>query len=203
MLDRRPLVARANDPKHSGGVTVRLKWLLFLGALAAASVLILLTAREESAPATHPRRTSELAAPREPARETTLEAKTRESPSQPAPREALRVEAPAPGVATIPAASGEQRLMTELRELGLRDPSRSLRLALEGDVRFPASREEPERGFYAVRALMDLGRTDDAIARARALVEKHPNDPFALDVARHMLTHPMTHPSEVGYAKAP
>ena len=91
--------------------------------------------------------------------------------------------------------------MTELREVGLRDPARSLRLAREGDVRFPASPDEAERGWYEVRALVDLKRTDEAVARARALFEKHPESPFAIDVAKHMLTHPMTHPSEVGYAK--
>jgi len=185
-------VARADDSKHSAGVTVRLKWFLLLGALAGVSVLILLFVRGESASSTRPR-TSERAAPRQPVSSATLDV-----PAQ-APLEPPRVETPAPTVATTPATSGEQRLMTELRELGLRNPARSLRLALEGDVRFPASPNEPERGWYAVRAMMDLGRTDDAVARARALVEKHPNDPFALDVARHMLTNPMTHPSEVGY----
>jgi len=178
-------------------VTVRLKWLLVLGALAAVSVLIVRLGREESAPATRPRRTSELETPREPARPPTLAAPTRASPAPP------RVETPAPTVATIPAASEERRLMTELREVGLRDPARSLRLAREGDLRFPASPEEPERGWYEVRALVDLKRTDETVTRTRALIEKHPQSPFAHDMAKHMLTHPMTHPTEVGYAKTP
>jgi outer membrane protein assembly factor BamD (BamD/ComL family) len=48
---------------------------------------------------------------------------------------------------------------------------------------------------------VDLKRTDEAVAHSRALVAKYPQSHFALDVARHMLTHPMRDPAEVGYAK--
>jgi len=92
--------------------------------------------------------------------------------------------------------------MAELREVGLEDPELSLYLAREADARFPASPAGAERGWYEVRALVDLKRTAEAVARARTLVERYPENPFALDVAKHLLTNPMTDPEEVGYAKA-
>ena len=99
--------------------------------------------------------------------------------------------------------SEEAEFMTMLRDVGLQDPELSLHLAREGEARFPGGREAAERGWYEVRALVDLKRTDEAVAVSRVLVEKYPNSPFAADVARHMLTHPMRDPGEVGYAARP
>ena len=89
-----------------------------------------------------------------------------------------------------------------LRDVGLQDPELSLHLAREGDARFPGSPDGAERGWYAVRALVDLKRMDEAVAESRVLVQKYPQSPFTADVAKHMLTHPMRDPGEVGYAKA-
>jgi hypothetical protein len=90
--------------------------------------------------------------------------------------------------------------MERLRELGpIAHPELSLKLAREGDEQFPGSPDAAERGWFAVRALMEMRRTDDAVAEARIMVEKYRGTSFANDVEKHMLTHPMTHPSEVGY----
>jgi hypothetical protein len=96
----------------------------------------------------------------------------------------------------------ESTLMERLRELRSQDPELSLRLAREGDTKFPGSPDAAERGWFAVRALMEMQRVDEAVAEARGMVEKYRGTFFAADVERHMLTHPMTHPSEVGYGKA-
>jgi hypothetical protein len=95
----------------------------------------------------------------------------------------------------------ESTLMERLRELRSQNPELSLKLAREGDTKFPGSPDAAERGWFAVRALMDMERVDDAVAEARAMVEKYRGTFFAADVERHMLTHPMTHPTEVGYGK--
>ncbi len=96
----------------------------------------------------------------------------------------------------------EVALMAKLRDLGpIANPELSLKLAREGDEKFPASPDAAERGWFIVRALMEMRRTDDAIAESRIMVEKYRGASFANDVERHMLSHPMTHPSEVGYVE--
>lgn len=96
----------------------------------------------------------------------------------------------------------EVALMVRLRELGpIASPELSLKLAREGDERFPGSPDAAERGWFAVRALMEMQRIDEAVAESRLMVDKHRGTSFANDVERHMLTHPMTHPTEVGYVE--
>jgi hypothetical protein len=96
----------------------------------------------------------------------------------------------------------ESVLMERLRELRSQDPELSLKLAREGDTKFPGSPDAAERGWFAVRALMEMQRIDEAVAEARVMVAKYQGTSFAADVERHMLTHPMTHPTEVGYGKS-
>ena len=92
----------------------------------------------------------------------------------------------------------EDELLDALSELGADDPELALRLARETRARFPDSVRSAEPAYFEVRALVNLGRLDEAVTNARALVAAHPHDPLANEVARHLLTHPMTHPTEVG-----
>lgn len=92
----------------------------------------------------------------------------------------------------------ESELLESLAELGADDPELSLRLAREARTRFPNSARSAEPAYFEVRALVNLGRLDEAVTSARALVSAHPHDPLANEVARHLLTHPLTHPTEVG-----
>lgn len=92
----------------------------------------------------------------------------------------------------------EDELLDSLSELGADDPELSLRLAREARARFPNSARSAEPAYFEVRALVNLGRLNEAVASARALVAAHPHDPLANEVARHLLTHPLTHPTEVG-----
>mgnify|MGYP001553530142 CR=1 FL=1 len=92
----------------------------------------------------------------------------------------------------------ENELLESLSELGAEDAELSLRLSREARARFPDSARSAEPAYFEVRALVNLGRLDEAVTGARALVAAHPHDPLANEVARHLLTHPLTHPTEVG-----
>lgn len=92
----------------------------------------------------------------------------------------------------------EDELMRSLTELSAEDAALTLQLAHEAKTRFPHSPRAAERDYLAVRALVDLRRMDEAVAQARAFVAAHPDDPLANDIARHLLTHPMRHPTEIG-----
>lgn len=92
----------------------------------------------------------------------------------------------------------EDELMRSLSELSAEDAELALQLAGDAKTRFPGSSRAAERDYFEVRALVNLGRLDDAVAKARALVAAHPDEPLANDVARHLLTHPMRHPTEIG-----
>lgn len=106
-----------------------------------------------------------------------------------------------PPAAPSALARDEAMLMASLRALGLKHPERSLELAREGHALFPASPDAAERGWFVVRALVELGRFDQALAESRSMVEKYRGSPFALDVEKHLLTRPLTHATEVGYAE--
>ena len=91
--------------------------------------------------------------------------------------------------------------MKNLHELGEAAPAASLRLALEGNARFPTSLQAPERGWIICKSLVNMQRFQEAVAEARVVVEQYPNTPWALDIARHLLVNPMTDPAERGYGK--
>ncbi len=98
-------------------------------------------------------------------------------------------------------ASVEDSLMQRLHELGERDPTASLELAVAGNTRFPASPGAAERGWIICKSLANLRRFDEAVAEARIVVEAYPNTPWALDVAHHLLLNPLTDSSERGYGQ--
>ena len=93
----------------------------------------------------------------------------------------------------------EATIMQRLHAIGQADPAAALGLALEGNARFPASADAPERGWIICRSLVDLRRFSEAVAEARVVVERYPDTPWALDVERHLLVNPMSDPSERGY----
>jgi len=93
----------------------------------------------------------------------------------------------------------EATIMQRLHAIGETEPSAALGLALEGNARFPASADAPERGWIICRSLVNLRRFSEAVAEARVVVERYPDTPWALDVERHLLVNPMSDPSERGY----
>jgi len=92
----------------------------------------------------------------------------------------------------------EDELMSLLNELGASDAEFSLQLVRVARARFPGSSRASERDYIEVRSLVSLGKMDDAMVQAKAFVAAYHEHPLANDVARHLLTHPMTHPTEIG-----
>lgn len=91
--------------------------------------------------------------------------------------------------------------MARLRDLSGSDPGQSLTLAREGSAEFKNSADEPERRWYMVRSLMNLGRSQEARAEARRLIDTYPSSEWAADVHRHLFVNPPTDPAERGYGK--
>jgi hypothetical protein len=93
----------------------------------------------------------------------------------------------------VPASTddAERALMAELRELGQSSPERSLRLARRGIAEFGESHDAPERAWFAIRALVNLGRFPEALEEARTMVDRYKDTTFANDVERHLLVHPL------------
>lgn len=71
----------------------------------------------------------------------------------------------------------EMDQLAEIRRAS--QPARALALAEEGHARFPRGVFWQEREARAIGALVSLGRSGEAKARARAFVEKHPESPMA------------------------
>ena len=89
----------------------------------------------------------------------------------------------------------EPTLMTNLRAFGHTDHERAIRLAREGNIRFPTSRDAAERGWYVVKSLNGLGRFHEARDEARTMVARFRGTPWADDVERHTLVYPLDQPS--------
>jgi outer membrane protein assembly factor BamD (BamD/ComL family) len=89
-------------------------------------------------------------------------------------------------------------MMQQLRELQGSAPLLALRLAREGNERFPNSPEAAERTWHVVKSLTDLGKFDEAREEARQMIQAFPNTSWADDVYRHVLHHPPGPPTTVG-----
>src|SRR6478609_3381868 len=66
----------------------------------------------------------------------------------------------------------EATIMQRLHAIGEADPAAALALAFEGNARFPASADAPERGWIICRSLVELRRFPEAVAEARVVVEQ-------------------------------
>jgi hypothetical protein len=92
----------------------------------------------------------------------------------------------------------EAAIMSELRALAQSSPERSLELVREADARFPGSEDAPERWWFKIRSLVNLGRLAEAHSEATVMVDTFRDTPWAGDVERHLLTHPLDHPAQRG-----
>jgi hypothetical protein len=104
----------------------------------------------------------------------------------------------------LPAKSNTQdeaSLMAKLRDLVETDPARALELAREGNSRFPTGEGAAERGWVICKALTNMERFNEARDEAKGMVRKFPGTSWAMDVTKHILINPGTHPSERGYGK--
>ena len=91
----------------------------------------------------------------------------------------------------------EPGLMTQLRRLVDNAPGRTIELAREGQKRFPGRPDEPERSWMIAKALVSLGRFEEACDEARRLVRTHRDNVWALDAVRHLLRYPLDLQSRV------
>jgi hypothetical protein len=164
---------------------------LTISALFVALLLTAATIGVRAREARHPAEVGSAALPAQMGTETPSSASGQASfpPSVPeAPEPEVRHIAPVSGPAAD--ALGEAELMQQLREMRQSDPELSLRLAREGNERFPGSPEAAERASIVVKSLMRTGKAEEATAEARAMVAKYPGTSWALDVKRHMLDIP-------------
>lgn len=84
--------------------------------------------------------------------------------------------------------------MAKLRDLGSTDLELSLRLAREGNERFPNSPDALERMWFVCKSLTGLGRSEEARAEALRMVQKYPGSSLTNDVQRHVLFAPKFDP---------
>ncbi|WP_437602168.1 hypothetical protein [Sorangium sp. So ce590] len=107
----------------------------------------------------------------------------REAPRPP------RLAAPAPAPEAIVAVDNddlvrESNLVDRSRAALAQDPEAALAALDRHQTDFPKGRLAEEREFIAIRALMRLGRADEARARAAAFVARYPSSSFAEPVRR-------------------
>lgn len=89
----------------------------------------------------------------------------------------------------------ETALMSELRARAASAPLEAIELAQRLNERFPESAHSPERGHIVAKALVALRRFHEAQQVAREMKVRHPGNPYALDVERHLLVYPLGMPS--------
>jgi len=85
--------------------------------------------------------------------------------------------------------------MAKIRELGSGDLELSLRLAREGNERYPNSPEAAERTWFICKSLTGLGRPEEAHSEALKMVQKYPGTSWTSDIQRHVLSNPEIPPT--------
>jgi hypothetical protein len=116
-----------------------------------------------------------------------------EPPAKPLPVPAALATGSRLRTATKPDAEkplDETSLMTKLHDLAASDPPLSLTVAKEALDRFPDSPNAPEFNWNLVKALFNMGRSEEAREEARVMIAKYPGNDFAGDVDHHLLNHP-------------
>ncbi|WP_437513248.1 tetratricopeptide repeat protein [Sorangium sp. So ce1099] len=106
----------------------------------------------------------------------------------PARREAPRNTRPAAPAPAAPIDSDallrESNLIDRARAAATQNPEAALAAVGEHQREFPAGRLAEEREYVAIRALMRLGRVDEARARADAFLARYPSTSYADRVRR-------------------
>jgi hypothetical protein len=95
---------------------------------------------------------------------------------------AATARAAPPAVSDASAVVDEPSLMAELRSIKGSDPERAIRLAEQGNQRFPDSADAPERASIRIHALSDEGQHSEARRSAEDMVNHYPDSPWVRDV---------------------
>jgi hypothetical protein len=83
----------------------------------------------------------------------------------------------------------ESSLMARMRDARGRDPALVLRLARDGNARFPESTDAPERAAAIVHALAELDRPMEARGAAEAMVNSYPDSNWVREVEQFTGAH--------------
>ncbi|WP_438028679.1 hypothetical protein [Sorangium sp. So ce233] len=97
-------------------------------------------------------------------------------PAAPAPAEAAAIDSDE--------LLRESNLIDRARAAAAQDPDAALAAVSEHQREFPAGRLAEEREYVAIRALMRLGRVDEARARAGSFLARYPSTSYADRVNR-------------------
>ncbi|WP_437290216.1 hypothetical protein [Sorangium sp. So ce406] len=97
-------------------------------------------------------------------------------PAAPAPAEAAAIDSDE--------LLRESNLIDRARAAAAQDPDAALAAVSEHQREFPAGRLAEEREYVAIRALMRLGRVDEARARAASFLARYPSTSYADRVNR-------------------
>jgi len=114
------------------------------------------------------------------------------TPSAPAAAADAPITASARPVAPAPAASAtfdEAELMRELCSARGNDPSLAVELAREGNRRFPASTDAPERASILIHALSEQGLKSEARGEAEDMVNRYPDSHWVREIERFTGAH--------------
>jgi hypothetical protein len=84
----------------------------------------------------------------------------------------------------------EAALLAKIDDLGPSNLALTVELAREGLRRFPDSPRAPEFAMNLAKALLHMGRVDEAREEARTMLKKYPDSPFTREVEHHLLTNP-------------
>lgn len=79
--------------------------------------------------------------------------------------------------------------MVELRRVKDADPELALALARDGNQRFPASPDAPERATISIYALTALGRSSEGRRLAEDMVNRYPDSKWVREVEQFTGAH--------------
>jgi hypothetical protein len=90
---------------------------------------------------------------------------------------------------TASASLDEPGLMSELRRVSRSDRERAVRLAQEGNQRFPDSSDAPERTSILIHALAEEGQASAARGAAEEMVNHYPDSAWVREVETYTGAH--------------
>jgi len=102
---------------------------------------------------------------------------------------APKLPAPSAAEARSSAPTPEAALMDELRKFKDADPEFAIERAREGNRRFPASTDAPERSSILIHALAALGHSAEARGEAETMVNHYPDSEWVREVERFTGAH--------------
>jgi hypothetical protein len=85
-------------------------------------------------------------------------------------------------------------LLAKINELGPSNLPLTVELARDALARFPDSPTAPEFAMNLAKALLHMGRVDEAREEARRMLRNYPDSPFTREVEHHLLTNPPNPP---------